>query len=112
MAFHWSETDPFLGGVTPAALTEKLNPHRVAMLGTRNGEVRCGSLVGEVGVAAHCGIYQQRPSPCHALQPAWENGTASPQCDRARAAHGMPPLTPESWVYPADPGWTPLPRSA
>lgn len=82
------------------------------MLGTRSGAIRCASLRGEVGVAAHCGIYDQRPSPCHALQPAWEDGTASPQCDRARLAHGLPPLTPDSWIDPADPGATPMPRSA
>ncbi len=112
VAFHWAETDPFLGGTTPAELTEKLDPHRVVMRGTRNGDTRCVSLQGEVGVAAQCGIYDQRPSPCHALQPAWENGQSSPQCDRARAAHGMAALTPESWNDPADPGWTPLPQSA
>ncbi|QOD91105.1 YkgJ family cysteine cluster protein [Lysobacter sp. CW239] len=112
VAFHWAETDPFLGGATPAELTEKLDPHRVVMRGTRNGATRCVALQGEVGVAAHCGIYAQRPSPCHALQPAWETGEPSPQCDRARLAHGLPPLTPESWNDPSSPGWTPLTRSA
>lgn len=116
VAFHWAETDPFLGGTTPAALTEKLDPHRVAMLGTRGGsQPRCTSLQGEVGSDAHCGIYALRPSPCRDLQPAWENGAASPQCDRARRAHGLAPLTPDSWSDPAgpsDPGWTPFPHSA
>ena len=112
VAFHWAETDSFLGGATPAELTEKLDPHRVVMRGTRNGVTRCVALQGEVGVAAHCGIYGQRPSPCHDLQPAWENGQPSPQCDRARTAHGMAPLTLDSWNDPDAPGWTPLPRSA
>ena len=113
VAFHWSETEPFMGGATPASLTEKLDPHRVAMRGTRGGHApRCVSLQGEVGVAANCGIYELRPSPCRELQPAWENGEPSPQCDRARAAHGLPALAPETWNDPHGPGWSPLPRSA
>jgi len=92
------ETDE-AGGITPASLTEHLDPHRVNMHGTNQKEPRCRSLVGEVGVAAHCGIYEVRPSPCHDLKPAWEDGTPSPQCDKARVKHGMVPLTP------ADFGW-------
>ncbi len=97
VAFHWSETDHFLGGVTPSALTETLDPHRVVMRGTQARAPRCTALHGTVGQRADCGIYAQRPSPCHDLKPAWESGLASPQCDRARLAHGLPPLTPASW---------------
>ena len=113
VAFHWSETEPFMGGTTPAELTEKLDPHRVAMRGTRGGErPRCESLQGQVGESAFCGIYELRPSPCRELQPAWEHGEPSPQCDRARLAHGLSPLTPDTWSDPHGPGWSPLPRSA
>ncbi|MBT2750135.1 MULTISPECIES: YkgJ family cysteine cluster protein [unclassified Lysobacter] len=98
VAFHWSETDACEGGITPSALTETLDPHRVVMRGTYGGQsVRCEQLRGDIGVDAHCGVYALRPSPCHALKPAWEDGTASPQCDKARAAHGMAPLTPAVW---------------
>lgn len=113
VAFHWSESEPFMGGSTPASLTEKLDPHRVAMRGTRGGShPRCVALEGTVGTDAHCGIYAQRPSPCRELQPAWENGQPSPQCDRARESHGLAPLTPETWRDPHGPGWPPWPRSA
>lgn len=112
VAFHWSETDPFLGGVTPAAITEKLDPHRVNLRGTNAKQPRCVALAGEVGRDAHCSIYPQRPSPCHALVPAWEHGQPSPQCDRARAAHGLAPLTPETWLDPDGTGRRGWPRSA
>jgi uncharacterized protein len=101
VAFHWMETDA-AGGITPAGLTEHLDPHRVNMHGTNAYEPRCKSLVGTVGVAAHCGIYEVRPSPCHDLKPAWEDGvTPSPQCDKARIKHGMAPLTPADFASPA-----------
>lgn len=98
VAFHWSETDACAGGLTPQGLTEPLDPHRVVMRGTYGGTaVRCEQLRGQIGRDAHCGIYALRPSPCHALQPAWEQGAPSPQCDKARVAHGLAPLTPADW---------------
>jgi len=97
VAFHWSESDPALGGVTPPELTERLDPHRVVMRGTFAPPMRCTALRGEVGGNAHCGIYPSRPSPCRELQPAWEHGEPSPQCDRARARHGLAPLEPDHW---------------
>ncbi len=112
VAFHWSESDPFLGGVVPPELTERLDPHRVVMRGTQARQPRCVALTGVVGGQAACGIYPQRPSPCHALVPAWEAGEPSPQCDRARIGHGLAPLTPQSWLDPRDPGLQPLPRGA
>lgn len=98
VAFHWSETDAHPHGVVPSDLTQPLDPHRVAMRGTYAGAIRCTALRGEVGADAHCGIYAQRPSPCRELKPAWEDGTASPQCDKARAAYGMEPLSPPDWI--------------
>jgi Fe-S-cluster containining protein len=95
VAFHWSETAPDSATATPAELTEPLDPHRVAMRGTCAPPMRCTALRGTIGRDAHCGIYPQRPSPCRDLQPAWEHGQPSPQCDRARLAHGLPPLAPE-----------------
>lgn len=79
----------------PSELSETLDAHRVAMRGTYSGKtVRCEQMRGDVARDAHCGIYALRPSPCHELKPAWEDGRASSQCDKARAAHG---LTPQDW---------------
>ncbi|HET6433691.1 YkgJ family cysteine cluster protein [Dyella sp.] len=112
VAFHWSETDPFLGGAVPAELTSRLDPHRVAMRGTQAGPVRCIALQGQPGVQASCGIYAQRPSVCRAVVPAWEFGQPSAQCDKARAAHGLALLTPQDWLDPGGAGVPSLPRSA
>ncbi|MCK7592397.1 YkgJ family cysteine cluster protein [Pseudomarimonas salicorniae] len=112
VAFHWSEAEPFLGGTVPPQLTEKLDPHRLAMRGTQARAPHCTALQGAVGGEVACAIYAQRPSPCRELEAAWEFGRPSPQCDRARAAHGLPALTPDSWIDPLGPGQAPLPRSA
>jgi uncharacterized protein len=103
VAFHWSEAAPETGGPTPPELTVNLDPHRVAMRGTLAEPVRCEALRGVVGVASECAIYPQRPSPCHALVASWEQGEASPQCDRARQRHGLAPLTPADWAVFATP---------
>lgn len=98
VAFHWSEADPATGGATPPELTERLDPHRVAMRDTRARAPRCVGLAGTVGRDAHCGVYAQRPSPCRALAPSLEDGTRrSDQCDRARLRHGLAPLTVADW---------------
>jgi uncharacterized protein len=102
VAFHWSEAEAALGGVVPPQLTEKLDPHRLSMRGTNAAQPRCVALIGMVGVAAHCGIYQRRPSVCREVQPSWESGTASAQCDKARAAHGLALLTPRDWLASFD----------
>jgi Fe-S-cluster containining protein len=104
VSFHWSEAEPFLGGKTPAGLTVKVAPHYAAMSGTERHPPRCSALMGTVGEAVSCSIYADRPSPCRELAPSWVDGRRSEKCDRARAAHGLPPLEP-----PAD---KPLPRSA
>jgi Fe-S-cluster containining protein len=98
VAFHWSEAEPSLGGVVPAELAEKLDPHRLAMRGTSASQPRCTALRGTVGVAAQCGIYPQRPSVCREVAPSWEFGEASRQCDKAREAHRLPLLQPADWV--------------
>jgi Fe-S-cluster containining protein len=86
-----------LGGEVPPALIEKLDPHRVVMRGTQALHPRCIALEGAVGRDVHCRIYAQRPSVCRDVQPSWELGVQNPQCDKARVAHGMPPLTPQDW---------------
>ena len=97
VAFHWSEAEGVTCGSVPLELTEKLDPHRLAMRGTDAASPRCVALVGVVGQAAHCGIYEQRPSVCREVEPSWEFGRLSAQCDKARLGHGLPPLTPQDW---------------
>ena len=95
VAFHWSEAAPANPDGPPEALTEPLRAHELAMRGTLGGgELRCAALEGDIGQHVHCSIYARRPSPCRAVRPAWVDGLPSPQCDRARAIHGLSPLTP------------------
>lgn len=96
VAFHWLEADPEHGGQVPAELTEPLDRHRLAMRGTQSRQPRCVALAGPVG-AARCAIYERRPGPCRALQPTGQDGLPSPQCDRARHAHGLAPLIAADW---------------
>ena len=98
---HWAETEPALGGGVPAELTEKLDPHRVVMRGTRAHPPRCIALDAQIGVRSRCRIHPLRPSVCREVAASWEDGAPSPQCDKARLAHGLTPLTPADWGRPA-----------
>ena len=104
VALHWSEAQPDHPDGPPADLVLPLRRHELVMRGTESAPVRCAALAGTVGVDGHCRIYALRPSPCRALAPAWEGGLPSPQCDTARLAHGLLPLTPAAWIPPAAPG--------
>ncbi len=95
---YWSEAD---GRGIDAALVTRLDPMRVAMRVDDAVNLRCVALAGTVGDDTRCRIYANRPTPCRELQAAWEDGTPSPQCDRARARHGLPALTPLDWQGPA-----------
>ncbi|MBN8738764.1 MAG: zinc/iron-chelating domain-containing protein [Lysobacterales bacterium 69-70] len=97
VAFHWSETTDFDPSGMPVELTEPLDAHRVSMRGTNCRTPRCIGLLGTIGAEVSCGHYLQRPSPCRDLAAAWEHGEPSPQCERARAAYGLAPLTPADW---------------
>ena len=103
VAFHWSEAEPALAGPVPPALTERLDPHRLSMRCSDAAGRRCIALRGTVGEAAHCSIYAQRPSVCREVEPSWEAGTVSAQCDKARLAHGLPVLTARDWIDAALP---------
>ncbi len=81
----------------PVELTEPLDAHRVSMRGTDSRTPHCINLVGAVGSTVSCAHYARRPAPCRDLGAAWEFGEPSPQCDRARAAYGLAPLTMETW---------------
>ena len=94
VSFHWSEAERFLGGVTPVELTQPVTAHRAAMRGTDRPRPRCVALEGEIGQTVRCSIYTQRPSPCREFTASWVDGRRNERCDQARAAHGLPPLTP------------------
>ena len=112
VSFYWAEAEPFLGGRVPGELTVGVNRHLLAMRGTEGTPPRCVALSGEVGCGVACTIYEQRPSPCRELQPSWADGERSEKCDRARAAHGLPPLNPDDVIGPQGPGHAPVPLTA
>ena len=97
VAFHWLESDQYSQDGVPSALTQALDPHRLCMRGTYSEPVRCVALDAQIGQYSRCTIHPNRPSVCREVDASWEFGKASPQCDRARLAHGLPALTPADW---------------
>lgn len=88
--FHADHVTP--RGIVPRSLTVPARaPRHVCMRGTDRG--RCIALQGRVGEAVTCGIYDRRPPPCRDFAFSYEHGVASPECDDARARHGLPPLS-------------------
>jgi Fe-S-cluster containining protein len=65
------------------------------MKGTCKPKPRCESLEGVIGETVGCAIYEQRSSPCREFDASWVYDEHNPRCDTARAAHGLPPLTPD-----------------
>ena len=61
VAFHWSETEPELGGRVPFDLTEPLRTHERAMRGTSQAQPRCVALDADIGRYSHCTIHERRP---------------------------------------------------
>lgn len=96
-SFYYGETVS-LGGTVPDELVEPVTPFRVAFKGTNQAAPRCVALEGEIGRDARCAIHPSRASVCREFPPSYEDGTPNERCDRARAAHGLPPLTPEDWT--------------
>ena len=80
----------------PVELTETFGPHQRSMRGTWAKQPHCVALQGTVGEAVDCTIYDARPGACRALRMSWQDGTTNPQCDNARIAYGMAPLTREA----------------
>ncbi|GAA5481162.1 YkgJ family cysteine cluster protein [Haloferula sargassicola] len=97
VSFHWAETTAGKPGGVPEEMTSQVTPHRVAMLGTLSCPARCTALSGTLGEAVFCTIHPARSTPCRDFAASWENGIHNPDCDRARAAHGLPPLEPGWW---------------
>jgi Fe-S-cluster containining protein len=81
------------GGCVPAGLAVDVNDTTCRMRGTDHAPPRCAALVGTVGVRAHCGIYEWRPSPCREFGLRAPLGIGDQACNRARARHGLLPLT-------------------
>ncbi len=76
-----------MGGTVPAGLTVEVNGSTCRMRGTDHVPIRCAALTGTLGQKVSCGIYEWRPSPCR------EFAEGSDACTRARAKHGLPPVT-------------------
>ena len=96
-SFHWSETSDATPGGVPLEYTVDLGPFRRAMRGSNSETPRCIALKGEVGRAAHCTVYERRSSTCRGFPASWAHGEPNERCDKARAAHGLEPLTREDW---------------
>lgn len=91
-SFHWLETTAAPNGLTPAELTVPVTRHLVAMRGSDRSTPRCVALAGDIGHSVRCTIYDRRASPCRDFPYSWADGVHNERCDRARAAHGLPPL--------------------
>ena len=93
VSFYSGEIAGETGGTVPPELVSKVGPLRACMKGTELGNSPCIALRGTVGQAGvHCSIYELRPSPCRDY-PIWmEDGSPNPDCQRLRAAIGLPPL--------------------
>lgn len=84
VSFYWAEAAE--SGL-PDEAVERLNQHLSCLAGTNQPQPRCHALVGEVGGTVACSRYAQRPSPCREVQPGDD------KCNRARAIHGLPPVS-------------------
>lgn len=91
-SFHWLETTLAPDGLTPSELTVPVSGHLVAMRGTEGKFPRCVALEGSIGHSVRCSIYERRASPCRNFEASWADGQHNERCDRARVAHGLPPL--------------------
>ena len=79
----------------PVELTETFGSHQRSMRGTWAKQPHCIALQGTVGASVACTIYDARPGACRDLRMSWENDASNPQCDNARIAYGLVPLTHE-----------------
>ena len=91
VSFHWSEAVSG-GGTVPDNLTHTINQHLSCMSGTQGKPPRCTSLLGDVGSAVRCTIYENRSTTCREFNTHDINGLPEDACTRARAAYGMAPL--------------------
>lgn len=101
-SFYWGETDESPSGIVPAEFTEQLNDFYCVMKGTNQPNPRCIALHGVIGENVSCLIYERRSSVCREFEASWAHGIPNERCDKARAAWGLPPLSPTSWSRPED----------
>lgn len=94
VSFYWAEASSADEAAVPEDMTCQVSPLLCAMKGTDQPHPFCAALQGVVGSATRCAIYGQRPSVCREFVRAGLDGKPSPQCDRARAMWGLPPLLP------------------
>lgn len=97
VSFFWGECQS-AGGSVPDEKVIQISPNYVSMKGTEASPTRCIELCGTIGSDASCGMYSQRSSTCREFDASFENGNQEAQCDKARLAHGLPPLTAEDWI--------------
>jgi hypothetical protein len=90
VSFYWAEATQ--RGL-PVSCIEPITAHLAGMAGTNRPVPRCCALQGEIGRQVTCLAYAARPSPCRELQPGDE------QCNRARARHGLTPLTQQAETH-------------
>lgn len=97
--FHWMECAS-AGGTVPDDSVVQVTPHRVAMKGTDSAtSPYCINLQGKIGESAFCGAYSTRSSTCRDNFPgSYQFGEKNERCDKARAKHGLRPLTPADWT--------------
>jgi Fe-S-cluster containining protein len=96
-SFYWAEGSDAKPDGVPVELTRQLTPFLRVMQGTEGPAPRCVALEGSIGVQTRCSIHPQRSSVCREFAPSFEGGVHNERCDRARAAHGLAPLTMEDW---------------
>lgn len=96
-SFYWAECGDTTENGVPVLLTTRIGPFRSMMIGTDGPKPRCVALLGNVGEAVRCTIYERRASVCREFMPSWLDFTANPRCDQARAAWNLKPLTPDNW---------------
>jgi len=106
-SFYWREADDQSPGGVPVGMTRDLDPMRRVMKGTSGPDPWCVALTGEIGTRVKCAIYEKRSTVCRKFVPSFRDGERNEDCDRARAAHGLPPLSPGDWVEETDDGHRP-----
>jgi Fe-S-cluster containining protein len=93
VSFYCGELSGESGGLVPAELASQVTPLMACMKGTEKGEGRCVALRGTIGQPGiGCDIYHNRPSVCRIFEVWAEDGTPNPECQRLRAAAGLPLL--------------------
>jgi Fe-S-cluster containining protein len=96
-SFYWAEGNDAKPDGVPVELTRQLTQFHRVMLGTEGPSPRCIALEGEIGAQTRCSIHPVRSSTCREFPASFEDGVHNERCDKARAAHGLPPLTLEDW---------------